>query len=474
MNALLLTALLGLPLAGLLFYHLLLPLLLRLLGSHLLRRSSTKRELILRQLPGGLSATARIAGFFHPYCNAGGGGERVLWAAIQAVQETHPHIMCVVYTGDHDASKADILARVADRFSIPLDARRIVFLYLTTRSWVAASSWPRFTLAGQSLGSLVLAYDAFSLLVPDAFVDTMGYAFTLPLAKALFAIPTAAYVHYPTISTDMLAALPASAAASASLRTRAKRAYWRLFARCYSRCGRSVDAVMVNSTWTQRHIAALWPASNPTIVFPPCAVAELLAAPRAARTKDILCIAQFRPEKNHPLLLRSFARFHKSTAAQKDARLVLVGSVRHSEDATRVYTLRLLARELGIDGCVDFVCDAPWDDVKARLARASVGVNAMWNEHFGIGVVEYQAAGLVSVVHRSGGPRWDIVREGETGWWAESEEEFAEGYEKVLGLEEGVREGMREKARVSAGRFGEEVFRSAWGEVFAGLVEAMG
>jgi alpha-1,2-mannosyltransferase len=33
----------------------------------------------------------------------------------------------------------------------------------------------------------------------------------------------------------------------------------------------------------------------------------------------------------------------------------------------------------------------------------------MWNEHFGIGVVEYQAAGLISVVNNSGGPKIDIV-----------------------------------------------------------------
>ena len=26
-------------------------------------------------------------GFFHPYCNAGGGGERVLWCAIKAIQK---------------------------------------------------------------------------------------------------------------------------------------------------------------------------------------------------------------------------------------------------------------------------------------------------------------------------------------------------------------------------------------------------
>lgn len=27
-----------------------------------------------------------LVGFFHPYCNAGGGGERVLWIAVQALQ----------------------------------------------------------------------------------------------------------------------------------------------------------------------------------------------------------------------------------------------------------------------------------------------------------------------------------------------------------------------------------------------------
>jgi len=26
-------------------------------------------------------------GFFHPYCNAGGGGERVLWCAIRSIQK---------------------------------------------------------------------------------------------------------------------------------------------------------------------------------------------------------------------------------------------------------------------------------------------------------------------------------------------------------------------------------------------------
>src|ERR1051326_4982599 len=31
-----------------------------------------------------------VVGFFHPFCNAGGGGERVLWAAIRATQHRWP------------------------------------------------------------------------------------------------------------------------------------------------------------------------------------------------------------------------------------------------------------------------------------------------------------------------------------------------------------------------------------------------
>lgn len=33
----------------------------------------------------------------------------------------------------------------------------------------------------------------------------------------------------------------------------------------------------------------------------------------------------------------------------------------------------------------------------------------MWNEHFGISVVELMAAGLVVIAHNSGGPKLDII-----------------------------------------------------------------
>jgi alpha-1,2-mannosyltransferase len=127
-----------------------------------------------------------VIGFFHPFCNAGGGGERVLFAAILATQQRYPNSLCVVYTGDHDASKDQIIANVRNRFNIHLNPARVCFLYLSTREYVLPSTWPQFTLLGQSLGSILVAWDAFTLLAPDIFVDTMGYAFTIATCKWLF------------------------------------------------------------------------------------------------------------------------------------------------------------------------------------------------------------------------------------------------------------------------------------------------
>lgn len=43
------------------------------------------------------------------------------------------------------------------------------------------------------------------------------------------------------------------------------------------------------------------------------------------------------------------------------------------------------------------------------LSRASIGLSTMIDEHFGINIVEYMAAGVVPVTHASGGPLNDIV-----------------------------------------------------------------
>jgi hypothetical protein len=79
------------------------------------------------------------------------------------------------------------------------DLDRVSFVHLRLRFLVEASTWPRFTLIGQSVGSMVLGVEALVRSGrPDVFFDTMGYAFTYPIAR-LFGCEVACYVHYPTI-----------------------------------------------------------------------------------------------------------------------------------------------------------------------------------------------------------------------------------------------------------------------------------
>jgi hypothetical protein len=47
--------------------------------------------------------------------DAGGGGERVLWTALRDVQHEFPEVICVVYTGDTDASREQIILKVKVR-----------------------------------------------------------------------------------------------------------------------------------------------------------------------------------------------------------------------------------------------------------------------------------------------------------------------------------------------------------------------
>jgi alpha-1,2-mannosyltransferase len=336
-------------------------------------------------------------------------------------------------------------------------------------------------------------------MVPDIFVDTMGYAFALWLCKFLFPnVPTGAYVHYPTISTDMLQSLDSekseegvNAGAGKGRTGKAKKIYWHLFANLYSRVGESIDVVMTNSSWTQNHITQLWEpfrrksktSKEISIVYPPVAVEELEEAIQVSpaaeenRKPHLLYIAQFRPEKNHTLIITAFAQFLHSytppSSSSAKPKLVLVGSVRDDDDAKRVYKLRLLAHELKVKDDVEFVCDAPWPQVLERLGSCSVGVNGMWNEHFGIGVVEYQAAGLISVVNNSGGPKSDIVVEIEglpTGFHASTVGEYAHAFDRALSLGEAETMAMRLRARKSAERFTEGVFVGKWVENMECLV----
>jgi alpha-1,2-mannosyltransferase len=98
----------------------------------------------------------------------------VLWTAIAATQLAHPNCVSLVYTGDVDATKEQIIAQVKARFAISLDPKSLHFVYLRKRYLVEDATWPRFTLLGQSLGSMVLAWEALAQVIPDLYIGVLA------------------------------------------------------------------------------------------------------------------------------------------------------------------------------------------------------------------------------------------------------------------------------------------------------------
>ncbi|TBU21183.1 hypothetical protein BD311DRAFT_801014, partial [Dichomitus squalens] len=79
------------------------------------RRNVNQKEKLFSELGVEGQSAKKIVGFFHPYCNAGGGGERVLWAAVSAIQRKEPDMISVVYSGDTDTTKEKIIEKVKCR-----------------------------------------------------------------------------------------------------------------------------------------------------------------------------------------------------------------------------------------------------------------------------------------------------------------------------------------------------------------------
>lgn len=427
-------------------------------------------------------------GVFHPYCHAGGGGERVLWVALQALQQrvctdASRRAVVHVYTGDVEASRADILGRAKSRFFVDVGAGGgggghldVQFVYIAWRRFMEAARYPRFTMLGQSVGTMVIAVECLWRQPAHLFLDTTGCAFTYLVAK-LAGCAVASYTHYPTITQDMLNRVherrptynnDADIAASTSL-THVKLAYYRVFAAVYRLVGRLTDVNMVNSNWTRAHIDALWRRGAPAVVvFPPCNTEELQRAPLGGRRRVVVSVGQFRPEKDHARQVAAFAELkHRDERRFADVTLVLVGGARDDEDRARVQALRDLAGRLGVADAVDIRVNAPFAELKQLLSTSLMGLHSMWNEHFGIGVVEMMAAGVVPVAHNSGGPKADIVvpaapAPGHVGYLAHTPAEYADAMEAVLDTPPDDFAQQVQRARASVRRFSDTEFSKAF------------
>lgn len=225
-----------------------------------------------------------------------------------------------------------------------------------------------------------LAWFALRHCVPDVWVDTTGCAFTFAVAKCLYGCKVLAYVHYPTISTDMLQVVwerrpTAAHQPQSTLTTYLKLLYYLLFAFLYGLVGRCANWVWPNSTWTANHVRSLWRCNSLRILYPPCRVASHYNT--RARQPVVVSIGQFRPEKDHLLQLQAFERLLSSKKI-KTAKLVLIGSCRGAADQGRLEELRAkVASSEVLRGKVEFCVNQKYAVLEDWMAKASVGLHTV-------------------------------------------------------------------------------------------------
>ena len=174
--------------------------------------------------------------------------------------------------------------------------------------------------------------------------DTMGYALTFPFVRLIGgpSVTVGAYVHYPTVSTDMVkrvkartAGIEDGGAAKSRLKTQIKLTYvniiswadgryYKIFTSLYATSLLFSEEVMTNSSWTQAHITNLLnkgrnsflaslllmddrtreirakngeidPKAGCRVVFPPCDTEGLQSLGKLGdRKRELVSLAQFR------------------------------------------------------------------------------------------------------------------------------------------------------------------------------------
>ncbi|MEN9446647.1 MAG: alpha,2-mannosyltransferase [Bacteroidota bacterium] len=67
----------------------------------------------------------------------------------------------------------------------------------------------------------------------------------------------------------------------------------------------------------------------------------------------------------------------------------MIGSVRNAQDQQRVDDLKKHIENLKVTDSVEIVVNAAYPELLQYLETSLIGLHTMYNEHFGISIIEY-------------------------------------------------------------------------------------
>jgi glycosyltransferase involved in cell wall biosynthesis len=199
-----------------------------------------------------------------------------------------------------------------------------------------------------------------------------------------------------------------------------------LFQRFYYPYYLNHTTVLCNSRFTQQALKSHFPSCGDNILYPPFDLDRFDVGQdnyRQHTENIVVTCSRFVPEKNLPVIpviasISPDTQFH-----------IFGGTNQYSGPVIE----KILSEKQRL-GCTNLHLhpDASTEEMVSMYRRAKVYLHTMVNEHFGISIVEGMAAGLVPVVHRSGGAYLDIIEKDKYGFSYETPEEAAEIIKSVI------------------------------------------
>ncbi|OYT53160.1 MAG: hypothetical protein B6U76_08945 [Desulfurococcales archaeon ex4484_217_2] len=165
--------------------------------------------------------------------------------------------------------------------------------------------------------------------------------------------------------------------------------------------------VLTNSLFSAEIISKYF-NKHALVIYPPVEISDYINVSHNNNREDaVVSIGRMSPEKNWHLIPYIAKKLPQ-------IRFYLIGSIRGFQSKQYYDRIVYLKNKLSVKN-LEIIPNAPHSVKLKVLSRSKVYLHLYPYEHFGIAVVEAMAAGLIPVVHASGGQWLDIIEKGKYG-----------------------------------------------------------
>jgi glycosyltransferase involved in cell wall biosynthesis len=261
------------------------------------------------------------------------------------------------------------------------------------------------------------------------------------------------YVHWPTELQSYKHSIPLELYRSL---------YWGL----HYHALKKMDAVVCNSKFTQEITKIIWrnevPSNKFHIIYPPVDVEKYLRSDIPKRRK--LCyVGRLDPNKGIDMVIDAYQKIKQDVPSLE---LEIAGALNIGDVYTTAYYPKLMKRLEDLrDEKIKLKVNLKDEEIVEVYKSSMCFANFNPGEHFGICVIEAQAAGTVPVVARGGG-QVETVKNGRTGFLVDDIDSMVKRLRQLF-TDNNLYNRMSKNARKWSQNFSKNVFKSKWSRIIA-------